>query len=74
MNCLPLESRVTNDDQHNHDDQTDQMSINLPMGGGVNVSGPNASKLWGKVGWAAIIGASCVGIAHVIRAVGESFK
>ena len=66
---------MANDDQHNNDDQpTDQMSINLPMGGGVNVSGPNASKLWGKVGWSAIIGASCVGIAHIIRAVAEVLK
>lgn len=66
---------MANDDQHKIDDQpTDQMSINLPMGGGVNVSGPNASKLWGKVGWAAVILASCVGLAHIVRAFGEALK
>jgi hypothetical protein len=46
-------------DEHNkpHDDDsdTDKMSFSLPIGGGFNVSGPNASQLWGKVGWAMII-------------------
>jgi hypothetical protein len=31
------------------------MSVTSPVGGGFTVSGPNASKLWGKVGWSLII-------------------
>jgi hypothetical protein len=62
---------VANDDQKKSEHDTDQLSVDLPMGVGVTVSGPNASQLWGKVGWAAIIGASSVGIAHIIRAVAE---
>lgn len=40
---------------HDDDSETDRMSFNLPIGGGFNVSGPNASQLWGKVGWAMVI-------------------
>lgn len=65
---------MANDDQQKNDETTDQMSINLPMGGGVNVSGPNASKLWGKVGWAAIILSSSAGLAHIVRAFAEALK
>jgi len=51
------EPDVTDDRNKPHDDDsdTDKMSFSLPIGGGFNVSGPNASKLWGKVGWAMII-------------------
>ena len=35
--------------------EIDRMSVTSPVGGGFTVSGPNASKLWGKVGWSLII-------------------
>jgi hypothetical protein len=52
---------VTDELKHHTEDlepETDKMSVNLPIGGGFSVSGPNASQLWGKVGWALIILAS----------------
>jgi len=59
------ETRKPDDDQ-----ETDKFSINLPMGG-MSVSGPNASKLWAKIGWAIIIGVSTLSVSHLLRAVAE---
>jgi hypothetical protein len=62
------EARKPDDDQ-----ETDKFSINLPMGG-MNVSGPNASKLWAKIGWSIIIGVSALSLSHLLRAVAEIIK
>jgi hypothetical protein len=55
------------------DQETDKFSINMPLGG-MNVSGPNASKLWAKIGWAIIIGVSALSVSHLLRAVAEVIK
>lgn len=62
------EARKPDDDQ-----ETDRFSINMPLGG-LNVSGPNASKLWAKIGWAIIIGVSAMSAGHLLRAVAEIMK
>lgn len=67
-NDVPDSARQPDDDQ-----ETDKFSINLPMGG-LNVSGPNASKLWAKIGWSIIIGVSALSMSHLLRAVAEITK
>jgi len=69
-----VEHDVPEDHQHDDDQETDRFSIRFPIGGSMNVSGPNASKLWGKIGWAVIIGTSALAAAHFLRAVAELVK
>jgi len=54
---IRTEHKVTDEtkQQQSEENDTDRMQVNLPFGGGFSVSGPNASKLWGKVGWGLII-------------------
>jgi hypothetical protein len=56
--------------QPDDDQETDKFSINMPLGG-MNVSGPNASKLWAKIGWSIIIGVSALSLSHLLRAIAE---
>jgi hypothetical protein len=69
-----VEHGVSEQHEHNDDQETDKFSIQFPIGGGMNVSGPNASKLWGKIGWAVVIATSAVAAAHFLRAVADLVK
>lgn len=65
---MPDNARQPDDDQ-----ETDKFSVNLPLGG-MSVSGPNASKLWAKIGWSIMIGVSALSLSHLLRAVAEIIK
>jgi hypothetical protein len=69
-----VEHDVSENHEQKDEQETDKFSLQFPMGGGLNVSGPNASKLWGKLGWAAIIATSAIAAAHILRALADFVK